>query len=89
MSIQERFIELSDNLKRNKLTLGGGMKLDIVKWSHGTSLYLNDFRISGSKPWGGGKVFMSFDVEEEDLLEAIRQYKHEPVDQYQADPNIG
>lgn len=39
------------------------MKLEIIKWSHVTSVYLNNYRIAGSKPWGGGKVYMEFEDE--------------------------
>ena len=47
------------------------MKVEVIKWSHGKSLYLNDYRISGSKPWSGGQVFLEFDVTEEDIIKAL------------------
>jgi hypothetical protein len=51
------------------------MKFQIIKRSHGTSLYLNDYRISGSKPWGGGKVFVEFECKKEDIIEALGRDK--------------
>lgn len=37
----------------------------------GPSVYLNDFRIAGPKPWGGGKTLARWTVSKADLLKAI------------------
>lgn len=47
------------------------MKLEYVSGVEGNSIYLNDFRIAGPKPWGGGKVLKSWEIDKEDVLRAI------------------
>ncbi len=37
----------------------------------GRSIYLNDVRIAGPKPWGGGKTLARWVVKESHLLNAI------------------
>lgn len=37
----------------------------------GRSVYLNDFRIAGNKPWGGGRVENTFRVKIDDLARAL------------------
>ena len=34
-------------------------------------IYLNDYRIAGGKPWGGGKTLKTFKVKRKDLDEAL------------------
>ena len=50
------------------------MKLAIVSGVEGTAVYLNDFRIAGPKPWGGGKIVRSWDIAPEDLESAIEDW---------------
>lgn len=38
------------------------MKIELISGVEGNSLYLNDTRIAGSKPWGGGKVIESWNI---------------------------
>ena len=45
--------------------------LEIVSGVEGASIYLNNFRISGPKPWGGGKVTRSFKVSVGDIRKAL------------------
>lgn len=46
-------------------------QLDIVEWEGKIHcVYLNDFRIAGGKPWGGGETVKSFQVKESDLERA-------------------
>ena len=37
----------------------------------GNSLYINDYRVAGSKPWGGGKILREWDILEKDILRAL------------------
>ena len=37
------------------------------------SLYLDDYRIGGDKPWGGGKEILSFRVSTSNLRQAIKK----------------
>lgn len=49
------------------------LSLEIVKWEGKIHcVYLNDKRIAGGKPWGGGNTARSFSVKKKDLIEAIR-----------------
>jgi len=33
--------------------------IEIVSGCEGNSVYINDYRLAGPKPWGGGKVLTS------------------------------
>jgi hypothetical protein len=48
-------------------------KINIVycKGSSGGSLYINDFRVSGSKPWGGGTTIKEWDISLKDLKNSL------------------
>lgn len=56
------------------------MTLMIVNGVEGTAVYLNDFRIAGPKPWGGGTVVKQWDITPEDLESAIEDWsKRKPA----------
>ena len=38
------------------------INIKIISGVEGKSLYINDRRVSGSKPWGGGKLLHEFDI---------------------------
>lgn len=38
------------------------VKIEIVSGVEGPCLVIDDWRVAGPKPWGGGKVLYSFDV---------------------------
>ena len=51
-------------------------KVEVVRGVHGhMALYVNDIRVAGSKPWGGGHTIHSFSPEVQaftkDLEEAL------------------
>ena len=47
-------------------------KLIACKWEgHLRCIYLNDFRIAGSKPWGGGETMKEWKVTGRDILRAF------------------
>jgi hypothetical protein len=46
-------------------------KLEIIRGVEGPCISLNDYRIAGPKPWGGGTVTKSFTVDVDDLVRAI------------------
>lgn len=48
------------------------LKMDYVRGVEGNSLYLNDQRIAGPKPWGGGQVLKSWEISPEDAEEIIK-----------------
>lgn len=45
--------------------------VEIVSGKEGQCLIVNDLRVAGPKPWGGGTVIKRFQVKKEDLMEAI------------------
>jgi len=47
------------------------IKLELVNGVEGDSIYLNDTRICGSKPWGGGKVMKKWTTSIEDIESAL------------------
>lgn len=50
--------------------VGKQFELIYVAGVEGNSIYLNDFRIAGPKPWGGGKILKEWKVDLSDILEA-------------------
>jgi hypothetical protein len=51
-------------------------KLEICNYNGEiSSLYLNDYRISGPKPYGGGIIVKNFKVTNKDLLSSIPEYQ--------------
>jgi len=46
-------------------------KLVYVRGVEGNSVYLNDHRIAGPKPWGGGKVIQEWEIEEKHIFDAL------------------
>ncbi len=52
------------------------MKLEWVVGEGGAGLYLDDNRIAGGKPWGGGKVERSWEVDPKDLRAVL--YREDP-----------
>ena len=46
-------------------------KLELVSGVEGPCLCLDDYRIAGPKPWGGGLVTNTLWVDKSDLLSAI------------------
>jgi hypothetical protein len=51
----------------------GRVRVDIVKGVEGLAIYINDFRIVGPKPWGGGKIVHTFVADVKDIKEAIKR----------------
>ena len=47
------------------------VELCLINGVEGGCISLNDYRIAGPKPWGGGRVQKSWTVEIEDLIRAI------------------
>lgn len=51
------------------------VKVIYVNGVEGNSLYINDYRVAGPKPWGGGRTVEEWDVEASLILKALK-----PVD---------
>lgn len=50
------------------------MKIDIIKGVEGNSVCINEYRVAGPKPWGGGEIVESWKVNVDDILRAIGRY---------------
>jgi hypothetical protein len=46
-------------------------ELYLVGVVEGKSVYLNDCRIAGNKPWGGGKVISSWKVNSKEIADQL------------------
>jgi hypothetical protein len=44
--------------------------VDICEGVEGPSVYINDYRVAGPKPWGGGKISRRFTARIESLKTA-------------------
>ena len=51
------------------------VEIELVQGVEGLTLYLNDYRIAGAKPWGGGICKNAWKVDVSDILEAIKEEK--------------
>ncbi len=49
----------------NKVTI------EIIDGVGGLSLYINDYRVAGSKPYGGGRTVKKWDIDELKLIVAM------------------
>jgi len=46
-------------------------KIELVGGVEGKCLAIDDFRVAGSKPWGGGTILKTWKTSIEDILKAI------------------
>jgi hypothetical protein len=49
------------------------ISIEVVAGVEGPSLYINQYRIVGNKPWGGGRVLRSWKVSAGDLRRYLRE----------------
>ena len=47
------------------------VKIETVNGCEGKSIYINDYRIAGSKPWGGGSTEQTWLVDKKKVLKAL------------------
>ena len=38
----------------------------------GPSVYINNYRVAGNKPWGGGRTLHSFKAKKSDIFDALK-----------------
>ena len=53
-------------------------RLTIIEGPEGNSAYLNDRRIAGPKPWGGGTILHEWTVTVQDLQRAVPGLRYAP-----------
>ncbi len=49
----------------------GDVKVEVVSGKEGPCVVINDTRVAGNKPWGGGTIVMEVVVSRERLIAAI------------------
>ena len=57
--------------------MSDSMEIEIVKGVEGLALYINQYRVCGPKPWGGGMAIQSWKCTKKDLLTAIEQERED------------
>ncbi len=53
------------------------INIQVVKGVEGICLYVTGVRMAGPKPWGGGKVLHSFDVNATELMDRLCEVEQE------------
>ena len=51
------------------------MKIDIVEGKEGSSICINEYRVAGPQPFGGGRIIKSWKADVDDILKAIGRYE--------------
>jgi hypothetical protein len=49
------------------------VKVDVVKSSNGSCLYIDDNRVAGGKPWGGGIITDSFNIDVDEVIKLLTE----------------
>lgn len=47
------------------------VKIELVNGCEGYSVYIDDYRVAGLKPWGGGKVVKTWTAKVADIEKAL------------------
>lgn len=45
--------------------------IEVINGCEGKAVYINDYRVAGSKPYGGGYVERSWMADRKDILKAL------------------
>ena len=48
------------------------VEIAVCNGVEGPSVYINDYRVAGNKPWGGGKTIHSFKAEKSNIFHALK-----------------
>lgn len=58
---------------RSKLHVkrAGSVKVEMVQGVEGMAIYVNDYRICGPKPWGGGRVVRKWMTDVDRVIEGL------------------
>ena len=47
-------------------------RIEMIAGVEGDSIYINDYRICGCKPWGGGQVTKTWFAKPSDIIQALK-----------------
>ena len=48
------------------------VEIEVCKGVEGPSVYINNYRVAGNKPWGGGRTLHSFKAKKSDIFDALK-----------------
>lgn len=54
------------------------VSIEVVSGVEGPSVYINDYRVAGNKPWGGGRVTHSWKVEQKYFVDTLQRITNIP-----------
>jgi hypothetical protein len=57
------------------------VEISIVKGAEGESVYINHYRVYGSKPWGGGFAVFTWKIKIQDIFDAMSEFIEESPQQ--------
>ena len=63
------------------------IKVEVIKGVEGHSLYVNDYRVLGAKPWGGGELVVGWNTEIKDFKSGIKEALKTPNQTIKKSPN--
>ena len=52
-------------------------KIELISGKEGQCLAINNIRIVGPKPWGGGRIIKRWTANDKDILEAVNAVKNQ------------
>ncbi len=52
-------------------------KVEVITGPEGQCLSINDIRVAGPKPWGGGVVSMTWNIDDKYIKEALNITMHQ------------
>ena len=47
--------------------------IEVMSGAEGPSVYINEYRVAGPKPWGGGQVLHRFVTTKEDIENGVEE----------------
>jgi hypothetical protein len=67
---------------RKRAPRPGEATITVVAGREGHSIYINEIRVAGPKPWGGGLTVCEFNVPRSEIDEALQQVWHSDAECY-------
>ncbi|RPH41483.1 MAG: hypothetical protein EHM87_19560 [Burkholderiales bacterium] len=66
---------MSQSKKKSLVDIEKIIEICIVRGCEGSAIVINDYRVAGPKPWGGGTIEKRWQCSLKDILEAIPELK--------------
>jgi len=77
VAVKSAITQIQDyqKLRERELDLEKEIVIYTVNGCEGKAIVINDYRVAGSKPWGGGNVDKKWNCRLKDIVEAIPELK--------------